>query len=44
MIDPRAPDYSNTPASDRRPEFDFRLADSVDRPLVTIVTPFFNGG
>jgi glycosyltransferase involved in cell wall biosynthesis/predicted Zn-dependent protease len=44
MINPRKPDYQNTPASPLRPRFDRRPADPGALPAVTIVTPFFNGG
>ena len=44
MIDPQRPDYSNTPASDRRPPFVYALADARVEPVVSIVTPFFNTG
>jgi glycosyltransferase involved in cell wall biosynthesis len=44
MIDPRQPDFSNTPASPQRPPFDYAPADPGALPGVTIVTPFFNTG
>ena len=44
MIDPDRPDYDNTPASDRRPAFDYELADAPCAPCVSIVTPFYNTG
>lgn len=44
MIDPQRPDYSNTPADDRRPSFGYVAADAHADPVVTIVTPFFNTG
>jgi len=44
MIDPKAPDYSNTPASDRRPVFGYRPEDASAAPLVSIVTPFYSAG
>lgn len=49
MIDPRTPDYSNTPADPRRPGFEYAArprvagADS-DGPVVSVITPFFNPG
>ncbi|MEP0841110.1 MAG: glycosyltransferase [Phycisphaerae bacterium] len=42
MIDPGKPDYANTPASDRRPAYAFALCDPTARPLVTVLTPFWN--
>jgi len=44
MIDPLSPDYTNTPVSPRRPHFHYVPADPLARPLVTIVTPFYNTG
>ncbi|MBN2447276.1 MAG: glycosyltransferase [Phycisphaerae bacterium] len=44
MIDPKAPNYANTPASDQRPSFGYALADPARPPLVSIVTPTFNTG
>ena len=44
MIDPENPDYTNTPASDRRPVYDYRPVDPSVPPAVTIVTPFYNTG
>ena len=44
MIDPRAPDFTNTPASPRRPRFGYALTDIDAPPEVTIVTPFYNTG
>ncbi len=44
MIDPNSPDYANTPASDRRPGYDYRPADPTAPPVVTIVTPYYNTG
>ncbi len=44
MIDPALPDYSNTPASPRRPQFGYRPANPAASPWVTIVTPFYNTG
>jgi len=38
MIDPRDPDFTNTPASPRRPAFGYAPADGGDHPFVTIVT------
>lgn len=42
MIDPREPDFRNTPASPQRPEFGYRLADADAPPVITIVTPYWN--
>lgn len=44
MIDPRQPAYSDTPASEQRPAFDYTLRRPDDQPQVTVVTPFFNTG
>ena len=44
MIDPENPDYTNTPASDRRPGYDYRPVDPTAPPVVTIVTPYYNTG
>ncbi|MCC5841518.1 MAG: glycosyltransferase [Opitutales bacterium] len=42
MINPRQPDYRNTPASDHRTCGSFLPTDLQARPAVSIVTPFFN--
>ena len=44
MIDPNSPDYTNTPASDRRPGYDYRPLDPTTPPAATIVTPYYNTG
>lgn len=44
MIDPTQLDYANTPASAQRPPFDYRPADAGARPVLSIVTPFYNTG
>jgi glycosyltransferase involved in cell wall biosynthesis len=44
MIDPRAPDYENTPVSLRRPRFGYAPADAAASPVVSIVTPYYNTG
>jgi len=44
MIDPREPDYSNTPACDRRASFGYAPAAPEAVPQATIITPFFNTG
>ncbi|MCZ6684043.1 MAG: glycosyltransferase [Planctomycetota bacterium] len=44
MIDPRRPNYSNTPVSDSRPDFEYGRADVNERPCATIITPYFNTG
>ena len=44
MIDPENPDYTNTPASDRRPVYSYAPADPAVPPAATIVTPFYNTG
>ncbi len=42
MIDPRRPDYGNTPVSNRRPRFEYDLDDAQARPVVSVITPFYN--
>ncbi len=44
MINPRSPDYANTPASSQRPTFAYTLADRTVPPAITVVTPFYNTG
>ena len=44
MIDPNTPDYTNTPASDRRPVYGYAPADPAAPPAASIVTPFYNTG
>jgi glycosyltransferase involved in cell wall biosynthesis len=44
MIDPRAPDYNDTPASPGRPVFGYAPVDSSSDPCLSIVTPFYNTG
>jgi glycosyltransferase involved in cell wall biosynthesis/predicted O-methyltransferase YrrM/Tfp pilus assembly protein PilF len=43
-FDPAKPDYNNTPVSPLRPARAYRPTDPAARPVVTIVTPFFNTG
>lgn len=43
MIDPKKPDYQNTPASDARPASWYRAAEE-RTPLVSVVTPYYNTG
>lgn len=44
MIDPRNPDFQNTPVSPRRPARLYAPATPPTTPLVSIITPFFNTG
>jgi len=44
VIDPRDPDFANTPASARRPRFDYAPRRGAGAPPVSIVTPFFDAG
>ncbi|MBC7772383.1 MAG: glycosyltransferase [Pyrinomonadaceae bacterium] len=46
MIDPRKPDYTNTPSSPGRPGFGYVPGHVRDGavPAATIITPFFNTG
>lgn len=42
MIDPRNPDYHNSPVSPLRSGFNYRPEDSNLKPVVSIITPFYN--
>ncbi len=42
MIDPRRPDFENTPADPRRAGFVYRPEGEPGQPAVSVVTPFFN--
>ena len=44
MIDPKNPDYKNTPVADQRPTFTYVAQVSSSEPAVSVVTPFFNTG
>src|SRR5664279_2764982 len=46
MIDPRKPDYSNTPASAQRSRYSYVAADpdGPAAPAISVVTPFYNPG
>lgn len=44
MIDPERPDFSNTPASERRPRGHFGPAATDATPVVSVVTPFYRPG
>lgn len=44
MIDPRGPDFSCTPASARRPRFEYATRERAAAPIVSIVTPFHDPG
>ena len=44
MIDPKNPDFTNTPVSSKRPSYEYNLKDSSVTPYVTIITPFYNTG
>ncbi len=44
MIDPRKPDFKNTPISADRPRFGYLPREAGAAPIVSIVTPFFNTG
>jgi glycosyltransferase involved in cell wall biosynthesis len=43
VIDPRFPDFENTPASPMRPRSWYALEDPEAPPVVSIVTPFHSG-
>lgn len=42
MIDPRRPDYADTPVADARPTYEYRPRDPRAAPAVSIITPYFN--
>jgi len=44
VIDPRRPDFANTPVSPARPRFGYAPRDPGAPPQVTIATPFFRPG
>jgi len=44
MIDPRHPNYADTPAADTRPRFGYRPLRADAAPQATIITPFYNTG
>ena len=44
MINPKNPDYQNTPVSGKRACYEYRLEDNLAKPVVSIVTPFYNIG
>lgn len=44
MIDPKNPDYGNTPVSQKRPGFGYAPLEKHATPYVTIITPFYNTG
>src|SRR5438128_1914443 len=44
MIHPSQPDFRNTPASALRPKFDYAPLDSSAKPVLSIITPFFDAG
>lgn len=44
MLDPRAPDFTNTPADPRRPGFGYAPGAGAGPVALTVVTPFFNPG
>ncbi len=44
MVNPKNPDYQNTPVSDLRPHFHYKPEDIDADPIVSIVTPFYNTG
>ncbi len=44
MIDPRHPNYADTPARPNRPRFEYRPDSRDVAPLVSIITPYFNTG
>src|SRR5262249_55963242 len=44
MIDPRKPDYANTPASQQRAPYSYAPADASAPPCASIITPFYNTG
>lgn len=44
MWNPSDPDFSLTPASDKRAQYGYAPMDPFARPAVTIVTPYYNAG
>ncbi|MBS0197416.1 MAG: glycosyltransferase [Planctomycetes bacterium] len=44
MIDPRQPDFDNTPASPKRAGFGYSMLGGPRDPAVSIITPFYNTG
>ncbi|MCH8270694.1 MAG: glycosyltransferase, partial [Planctomycetes bacterium] len=44
MIDPRNPDYQDTPAAPGRAVFGYRPASIPARPEVSVITPYYNVG
>ncbi|MBP1691229.1 MAG: glycosyl transferase group 1 [Bacteroidetes bacterium] len=44
MIDPRKPDFKNSPASPLRPAFMYQALHPATPPCVSLVTPLFNTG
>lgn len=44
MIDPNNPDFENSPASPKRPKYDYGLKNKNIKPYVSIITPFYNTG
>ena len=44
MVNPKNPDYQNTPVSDLRPHFHYKPENIDANPIVSIVTPFYNTG
>ncbi len=44
MIDPIAPDFTNTPVSRNRPAFNYRLVNPAAEAQLTLITPFYNTG
>jgi glycosyltransferase involved in cell wall biosynthesis len=44
MLDPRNPDFQNTPVSNQRPNFHYKPEDRHSMPAVSIITPFYNTG
>src|SRR5436853_1140382 len=44
MIDPKQPDFTNTPVAPGRPIFGYEPVDPGAPPYVSIITPFYNTG
>ena len=44
MIDPRQPDYTNTPSSASRALYGYQPANFTEHPAVSLITPFYNAG
>jgi glycosyltransferase involved in cell wall biosynthesis len=44
MINSENPEFSNPPGSDARPAFPYRPVEASPRPVVSVITPYYNTG